>query len=239
MSEPGGFDRKPRFEGIDGFDEVIGLLRDGPIDLTDEQPSPSVWAGIADELGLASPADASTNLGRDLAEGDGGPSIAPIPAGAAESNVVSIAERRPGWGRPASILTLAAAVALLLAVPVGLSLRSDSGSELVASADLELLEGQAGEEVTAELISIDGDLVLEVDSPAEVGEGEFLEVWLLEISDEGVQDLASLGRVDDSGRYDVPADIDLDRFAVVDISLEIDDGNPDHSGISVVRGDLA
>lgn len=233
------FDGKPRFEGIDGFDEVIDLLRDGPIDLTDEQPSPSVWAGIADELGLVGLADVPTNLGRHRGEGDGSSLTGPISVDEPKTNVVSIADRRPGWGRPASILTLAAAVALLLAVPVGLSLRSDSSSELVASADLELLEGQAGEEVTAELVSIDGALVLEVDSPAEVAEGEFLEVWLLEISDEGVQGLESLGRVDDSGRYDVPGDIDLDRFAVVDISLEIDDGNPDHSGNSVVRGDLA
>jgi hypothetical protein len=239
MSGPEAFDANPRFEGIDGFDDVIGLLREGPIDLTDEQPSPSVWAGIAEELGLEEATDSSATLRLHAVDGDLDPSSTATPSLVPDSNVVSMADRRPRWGRPASILTLAAAVALLLAVPVGLSLRDDSSSQLVASADLELLEGQVGEAVSAQLVSIDGDLVLEVGTPAIVGDGQFLELWLLEISDDGVQSLESLGRVDESGRYDVPDDIDLDRFDVVDISLEIDDGNPDHSGISVVRGDLA
>ncbi len=227
------------------FDDLIGLLREGPIELTDDAPSPSVWAGISSELGLV--ADGVQQLapvtGLDTAASvSKAPPIDNAASGvieADEGNVVSLASRRPAWGRPAAILTLAAAVVLLLAVPVALSLRSGSDVELIAAAELELLDGQSGFAVAAELVSIDGDLAIDVEAPTEVGDGEFLELWLLEVGDDGVQNLESLGRVDGSGRYDVPDDLDLDRFSVVDISVELDDGNPDHSGNSVVRGELA
>ena len=220
------------------FDDVISLLREGPIELSDEAPSPALWEGIAAELGLAGSAPVAA-AATDAATGE--PADTGSAAGGTidDGTVISLASRRPGWGRPAAIVTLAAAVALLLAVPVGLALRSGDDGELVAAAQLDLLEGQDGTPVSAELISVDGDLQIEVDAPTTVGADEFLELWLLEVGDDGVAALESLGRVDGSGRYDVPDDIDLDRFRVVDISVEPDDGDPAHSGVSVVRGEFA
>lgn len=215
----------------DEFDDLIGLLREGPIDLTDEKPSPTVWAGISSELGFVS------DSGQLAASAPLEESV--LGNAAADNNVVSLASRRPAWGKPAAILTLAAAVVLLLAVPVALSLRSGDDSELIAAADLQLLDGQMGNNVAAELVSIDGDLVIDVEAPTEVADGEFLELWLLEVDETGAIATESLGRVDGSGRYDVPDDVDLDRFSVVDISVELDDGNDDHSGNSVVRGELS
>lgn len=222
---------REEFNDEEGFEDVISLLREGPIGLTSEQPSPSLWTGIASDLGLAETLTEESSAPANFTSGH--------PRSDAESNVVSLDERRARWGRPAALVTLAAAVVLLLAVPIGLSLGSGSDADLVAAAELDLLEGQIGEAVSAQVLSVDGDLVLDVDAPTSVGEGEFLELWLLEVSDAGVESLESLGRVDGSGRYDVPDDVDLDRFSVVDISIELDDGNPDHSGISVVRGELA
>lgn len=234
------------------FDDLIGLLREGPIDLTDEQPGPSVWAGISAELGFADGGQRQASDAATITSISSQPPVENntfsvvesnddlIDLGAAdEDNVISLADRRPMWGRPAAILTLAAAVVLLLAVPVVLALNSSDDTELIAAAELELLAGQAGTPVVADLVSVDGDLVMDVDVPADVGEGEFLELWLLEVGDDGVEALESLGRVDGSGRYDVPDDVDLERFTVVDISVELDDGNDDHSGNSVVRGELA
>ncbi len=223
-------------EGAESFAEVIGLLREGPLELTDEQPPAGLWDAIAGELGLGG----SSVDSADSAEGSddlrsGGLFDTEPGAG----NVVSMVDRRPRWGRPAALVTLAAAVVLLLAVPIGLAMRSDESIDLVATAQLELLDGQTGQSVPATLLSVDGDLVLEVAAPTTVPEGEFLELWLLQIGDDGVEGLESLGRVDGSGRYDVPDDMDLERFSVVDISVELDDGNPDHSGVSVVRGELA
>lgn len=230
------------FEGMADngeFDDLIGLLREGPIDLTDEQPSASVWAGISSELGLAGGKSLSSTTNTTLSAA---PSLAHASTFAVEeapeTNVVSLSSRRPSWGRPAAILTLAAAVVLLLAVPVTLSLRTGEGVELVAAAELELLEGQTGTAVVADLLSVDGDLVMDVDVPTDVGDDEFLELWLLEVTGDGEVIPASLGRIDGSGRYDVPDDVDLERFTLVDISVEIDDGDASHSGNSVVRGEL-
>jgi len=67
-------------------------------------------------------------------------------------------------------------------------------------------------------------------------DGELREVWLLNPDATG---LVSLGLLDgSSGRFVVPAGIDLGEYPLVDVSVESADGNPGHSGISVVRGEL-
>jgi anti-sigma-K factor RskA len=67
-------------------------------------------------------------------------------------------------------------------------------------------------------------------------ESEFYELWLLNAPD----DLVSLGsfRVPESGEAEiqVPVPVEPDRFAFVDVSVEDVDGDPGHSGDSVLRG---
>ena len=53
------------------------------------------------------------------------------------------------------------------------------------------------------------------------------------------QALISLGVLDDSsGTFRVPDSVDLDEYRLVDISFEPVDGDPAHSGDSIVRGEL-
>ena len=61
------------------------------------------------------------------------------------------------------------------------------------------------------------------------------EVWLIRSDASG---LAGLGLYGSSGRFAVPEGIDLDEFTLVDVSAEPVDGNPAHSGDSIVRGEL-
>ena len=49
----------------------------------------------------------------------------------------------------------------------------------------------------------------------------------------------SLGPFRGNGLYLVPAGVDPARFPIVDVSEEPPDGQPTHSGISLLRGDLA
>nr|WP_240895175.1 anti-sigma factor [Kineococcus siccus] len=63
-----------------------------------------------------------------------------------------------------------------------------------------------------------------------------LEVWLLD-ADGGLLAVGSL--VGDSLTVPLPADVDLGRFATVDVSREPLDGDPAHSSDSVLRGKLA
>ena len=51
--------------------------------------------------------------------------------------------------------------------------------------------------------------------------------------------LVSLGLLDGTtARFPLPPEVDLSQFPVVDVSLEPADGNPAHSGDSIVRGTL-
>jgi hypothetical protein len=62
------------------------------------------------------------------------------------------------------------------------------------------------------------------------------EVWLLTPEVDGLISLGYLTGA--SGEFIVPDSVDLDRFSVVDISAEPLDGDPTHSGDSIVRGAL-
>jgi len=66
--------------------------------------------------------------------------------------------------------------------------------------------------------------------------GEFYELWLMD----GPTRLVSLGsfRVPSSGAAEVavPLPVPLRDFAFIDVSVEREDGDPAHSGESVLRG---
>jgi hypothetical protein len=81
-------------------------------------------------------------------------------------------------------------------------------------------------------------LVVEVDAATSAGRAgdDLREVWL--IRGDGTA-LVSVGYLDGSeGRFDVPEGIDLTQYSLVDVSAETDDGNPGHSGDSIIRGEL-
>ena len=108
---------------------------------------------------------------------------------------------------------------------------------VIATAVLEPLPGwDATGSAVVETLS-DGSRVLVVDlDQSESSDDGFREVWLLKPD---VSGLVSLGTLDgSSGRFDLPAGLDLDQFSVVDVSEEQFDGDPAHSGDSIVRGPL-
>ncbi|MEZ5406413.1 MAG: anti-sigma factor [Acidimicrobiales bacterium] len=151
--------------------------------------------------------------------------------GGARADVVDIAARRRGRLRIATAVAAIAAV-LLVGVPLTLSLWGSSSPETVELAALPGYEGFGGK---AEL---DGrDLAVDL-TGAEPKQGEFYEVWLLDIEGGELRDLVALGTIDASGHYKISQSVDLSRYNTVDVSVEPDDGNPAHSGVSVVRGEL-
>ena len=136
---------------------------------------------------------------------------------------------------------MAACTALVLGVVGGVlwERRDVDGAETtLASAALDPLpgwQGASGEAVVQESPDGHRQLVVSVDAP--VPAGSYREVWLLRPD---VSGLVSLGMLEgDEGRFDLPAGLDLADFPLVDISEEHFDGDPSHSGQSVVRGDLS
>jgi hypothetical protein len=159
----------------------------------------------------------------------------PQTPGGGDGVVVPLDQRVPRR-RTVAILAAAVAAAVLLAVPLVLIVRQDS--ELPPAdevADLTRLDGFAGSahaerrgrELTVEATGLD---------PAD---DQFYELWLLDLDDGELIDLRSLGPIDDDGIFTIPSDVDLADYDVVDISVEPDDGDPAHSGVSVLRGELA
>jgi hypothetical protein len=193
------------------------------------EPPAGLWERIAAEAGVspdeveASPdgADASDRL--DVRpDGD-----APAPA------VVPIDRGRPSGRHRVLPWLVAAAAVVLVAVGIGLVATRTSEPTVVATAPLERL-GDAGEG-SAVLLDDDGTYRLRVDTAdLDAGDG-FLEVWVI---DEGVTKLVSLGPLRPDGTYDLPDSVDPRQFPVVDVSVEPVDGDPAHSGDSVLRGTL-
>lgn len=107
-------------------------------------------------------------------------------------------------------------------------------AEVLSRAQLDALPGweAAGE---AEIDESEGERALVV--RLEGGEAEgFRQVWLIS---EDLTELVSLGvMTGQEATFAVPAGLDLSRFTVVDVSDEPTDGNPAHSGNSIVRGVL-
>ncbi len=105
----------------------------------------------------------------------------------------------------------------------------------LADAELEPLGG-AGTAGSAAVLADDGHRLLEVQIDDRTpGEG-YREVWLL---DADATRLVSLGVLTGTeGRLDIPDDLDLADYPVVDVSREPLDGDPTHSGDSIARGTL-
>ena len=122
------------------------------------------------------------------------------------------------------------------AIVPGLLDGGDPQAEVVAEAQLDPLPGWEASGQAAVEVAADGSrvLVLTVDETA--GDPGYREVWLI---DRDVTRLVSLGVLSGSeGRFTVPDGLDLADFAVVDVSEEPFDGDPAHSGDSIVRGIL-
>lgn len=149
----------------------------------------------------------------------------------AEPSVTSLAARRAARWKP----WLAAAAAVVVLVAGAAWWRaSTTDSPVVAQADLELL-GDAGEG-SAELIERDGGFRLNLTTrDLAVDDDAFAEVWMI---NPDVTAMISLGPVRPDGAYDLPAGFDPTAFPIVDVSIEPLNGDPTHSGNSVLRGQL-
>jgi anti-sigma-K factor RskA len=148
---------------------------------------------------------------------------------------LDVARRRR---RPWMALAAAAAAAVLVVGAVTTwNLTRTPPPTVLATAALDPFPGwadAAGEAVVER--EADGTRVVRLTLDAEVPADSYREVWLI-TSD--ATELVSLGTVRGaSGTFAIPDGIDLDRYELVDISDEPYDGDPAHSGDSIVRGEL-
>ncbi|GIG29766.1 anti-sigma factor [Cellulomonas marina] len=227
-------------------------------------PPARVWDRISAELGLqdvpAAPTDVVTAPRPLPAEATRAPVVDPVhdsahnpahdsahdtahdPARTARTASTRPPGRRPAGGaRPRrGRRTWLAAVAGVAAVALGgvvatRALTPDAPPPL-ASAELAAFPDWPGAAGHATLVDEDGRRVLSVTLDVDVPASDYREVWLLAADGSG---LVSLGVLDDAeGTFAVPDDLDLAVYALVDVSDEPTDGDPGHSGDSIVRGEL-
>ena len=203
-------------------------------------PPTRVWDGISAELGLSGDirpgaTTAQHALAADPAD-DGRPD-AEIPQPLRPP--VPLDGRRER--RRLLVGGLLAAAAAIAVIALGIAalqstLRPPQGT-VVAEATLENFPDWPDARGAAVLEELpDGTRQVEVTLDADVADDAFREVWLIR-SD--ASDLVSLGVLEGSeGTFEVPNDVDVDEFNLVDVSEEPQDGDPTHSGDSIVRGPL-
>jgi Anti-sigma-K factor rskA, C-terminal len=151
----------------------------------------------------------------------------------AEAEVVPLRTRR----RP--LLLVAASVvigAVVGAGAVAVLRDGDDGVDAVETVALDPLPGNEASGRAEVIVRDDGSRALEVQLSAPALTDAFYEVWLIEPS---ITDMVSLG-IARSGTqtFELPPDLDLSEFPLVDVSQEPLDGDPLHSGVSVARGQL-
>jgi anti-sigma-K factor RskA len=184
-----------------------------PDDRLDPAP-PQVWDRVVDELGLRERNPAPSSL------------------------YGAVAPRRDRR-RLVLVGAIAAAVGLIAGV---LGARVLGGDEVapqpqpVATTRLDPLQGKTGDGV-ADLIKSGGSTELRVGVNGLPAPQGFYELWL--INTDG-QRMVSLGVLDPStgGTFAVPPNLTSQGYRIVDVSLEPDDGKPEHSRDSVIRGTL-
>ena len=217
----------------------------GSVDLV--TPADAVWGRIHSALGLSDAVAAPPRLAEvDLAEVDPaetrpaetaggdieGPAGEPAP-------VVHLDQRRRrrAW---LPVAAAACAVGIVGGIAAGAWWQATSApapETVIAQAQLDALPGWVASGSALVEESADGRREVVVDLDAAAGADGLREVWLLTADATG---LVSVGLLDGAtGRFSIPAGVDLTEFPVVDVSAEPADGNPAHSGDSIVRGTLS
>ncbi|WP_104103916.1 anti-sigma factor [Arthrobacter sp. 08Y14] len=202
-----------------------------------QAPDSAVWESIHRELNLdeelrpdplSAPASTVTSANTPSSTASTG-SGSPV----AYLDAVRRRRRRTGpW-----LAAAAAAVVVAAAGTWGALGALDSNPEPVAIASVELSPlasySDTGRAVVDELP--DGKRELVVTSSSDAAQG-YREVWLLAPD---ATSMVSLGTMDGTeGHFVLPQDLDLSKYPVVDISDEPYDGDPAHSGDSILRGQL-
>ncbi len=184
-------------------------------------PPERIWDAIRDEVGMTQPevvveySDLST----------GGHTVARH-AGRRRRPTLAVA-----W-------VLAASLVVVAGVAVGgWAIGQRTAVVQVAAASLDAFPDHPGAVGSAVLEETpDGKRMVRVELEADQAADSYREVWLIT---KDASALVSLGVLEGAeGTFTVPAEIDVSQYVLVDVSNEADDGQPGHSGDSIVRGEL-
>ena len=243
---------------LESIRKVVAAVRPLPGVALDEiepvPPPPSVWRRIAADTGV--PADIAATGGRD-GGGDGGGDggevgppagpagrSAPGDASPARSPALAIppVPRQSRRGVSRTLALAVAAVTLVVGLAGGvagtLALRParQPVTVVVARTSLSGLPLAPSASGTADVVQTSGSRQLDIDvSRLGIPHG-YYEVWLI---DPTVTKMVPVGVLAGSaGSFALPAGVSLRDYPIVDISIQPLNGDPKHSGRSVLRGTI-
>ena len=213
---------------VSAFQRIVTAARDDAADTAEvSDPSPEVWTRIKQQLHL--------NPEEQATASDGEP----------DRVVISLGERRRRWSTATVVAASVASIIVGATLTLGgAALLGDDQptpsatrpSAVLEQTDLVALPNRVGSG-TAEVVQTARGPELIVDVEALSAGAGFHEVWLI---DPKTMQMVGLGALNDnSGRFQIPDGLDLSQYSLVDVSIEPFDGDPTHSGDSVVRGQLA
>jgi hypothetical protein len=224
-------------ESLADLREVAGLATTLP---RLERPPADVWQRVGAELNLH--ADAASAPVAAAPPHPGSPSGTGSSAGTGSSGGAGSGGGRRQRGTSVlrrRTLVLAASIAAILGIGAGIGgtlALTDRQPKVEAAIRLEPLEGKTGDG-SADLVRTRNGDKLKVTADGLDATNGFYEVWL--INTDGKR-MVSLGVLDPAtgGVFQVPPSLTTQGYRIVDVSLEPDDGNPEHSTDSIIRGTL-
>lgn len=150
-------------------------------------------------------------------------------------------EKRARWQRPALML---AAAAVLVAGTAGIATQLASSESTpppeapiaVPTRTVELLPVEGSGRGQVQMADTSGDVVemtIDTEDLPTLPAGEFYYAWLL---DPETNKMLPLGQIGPGGmaKFELPVTL-ISKYSAIDISLEYDDGDPEHSITSVLR----
>ena len=232
---------------VDELRRTVELARAEGVDEPLPAPPTRVWQAILDELAdddtdaRGAPAlNGQSKHGplerddRDVVEADRGTDEAPVPL-------------RPvrRWRRSLVGVAAAAVVGLGLGVGIGVGVGGSGGepepTPVVQLGPVGFADPSASG--TAAMVDRDGDqrMVVELRGVTNLAGGDYLEAWLMDSGGSRLLPLGALARHGEEfrGEFTIPAGLPAGEFDRVDVSAERFDGDPGHSTVSLLRGDLA
>jgi hypothetical protein len=184
-------------------------------------PPPAVWAAITAATGVSATV-------RDDAADTAAPPVVVVPSPTPVDNVRQLRPRRT------RVLLAAAAVAVVAAGAGAIVLNRDEDVVVASTALAPLESGDVSG--SAEVVEEDGVRVLRIELDAPAADDAIYEAWL---ADESAAGMIAMGSVrPGTTSLPVPDSVDLADWPTVEISVEPVDGDPGHSGVSLVRGAL-
>ncbi|MGZ0712531.1 anti-sigma factor (plasmid) [Coraliomargarita sp. W4R53] len=226
---------------LNDLSRTIRIARSTVADEKLDAPPERVWGAIADELALSLPLDAADSDAApvEAIATQAEPTPAPQPVREELAPAPQPVREEPARRRMGRIWALAASLMVVAGLGLGLgAFTLFLAPSSVAQAVLAPFPDHPDATGTADVEeSSSGVRTLLVSVGSDVEPDTYREVWLIR-NDAGA--LISLGVLEgDSGSFAIPDGLDLTEYSLVDVSVEPIDGDPSHSGDSIVRGELS